>query len=110
MKIVIHANNVLNHSDIKSFISKIPFSWRKSFNTITVNTAIGDQILMSYHREKEKFGIHIPDNYKGTSTDALVEVAITVQAIKEYGYIPDRIKPSRVKMYQRNWNDVCSAI
>ena len=102
MHIVVNKNSVLDRSAIETFISVVPSTWYKRIDVIMVGPFDGNQIVMSYFRKKKILGIHIPNTYKGTRIAALEVVAITIQAIAEYGVIPNKIKLLRLKKYKQN--------
>ena len=102
MDIDVSKNSVLDRSAIETFISVVPSTWCERIDVMKVEPINGSQIVMSYFRKERILGVHIPNTYKGTRIAALEEVAITIQAIAEYGMIPKQLRLRRLIKYKRN--------
>ena len=102
MHFVIKENNVLDRETVEKFVSIVPEKWVNRINVIMVDTFDGNQIVMSYFRKKRILGVHIPKTFNGTKSSALEDVAITIQAIAEYGVIPEKISLIRFRKYKQN--------
>jgi hypothetical protein len=102
MDIDVSKNSVLDRSAIETFISVAPPTWCERIDVIKVEPFNGGQIVMSYFRKERILGVHIPNEYKGTPLSAVLEVAITIQAISEYGMIPKQLGLRRLLKYKRN--------
>ena len=108
--ISIDENGVLDRMAIESLFSVSPPAWREPFESIMVTPTLGEHMIFSYSRTNKKLGIHAPENYKGTKETALKDTAIIMQAIADFGKIPEDIKRSRLKVYKRNSEKLLSTI
>ena len=108
--ILIDENGVLDRMAIESLFSVSPPAWREPFNAIMVVPTPGDRLIFSYSRKKKKLGIHAPEDYKGTRETALKDTAIIMQAIADFGQIPEDFDRSQLRVYRRNSEKLLSAI
>ena len=108
MKIVIHNNGLLDRSDMEGLVSEIPVFWWKPVDVLTINPTSGNQLLMSYHRGKKILGLHVPNTYTGTRTHVLKELVVTLQAIGDYGVIPNQLTPLKVQKYLQCWDNAAN--
>ena len=109
MKIIVHDNVLLDRTGMVTLVSEMPaFCW-KSVDVLIAYSTSGNQLLMSYHKRKKIFGIHIPDTYTGTRSSLLKELAVTLQAVGDYGVIPNHLTPLKVQKYLQRWDKFTSA-
>ena len=109
MKIIVHDNGFLDRTDMMTLVSEMPaFCWKPVDVLIAYSTS-GNQLLMSYHKRKKIFGIHIPDTYTGPRSSLLKELVVTLQAVGDYGVIPNHLTPLRVQKYLQRWDEFTSA-
>ena len=108
--ISIDENGVLDRMAIESLFSVSPPAWREPFESIMVTSTHGERMIFSYSRSTKKLGIHAPENYKGTKETALKDTAIIMQAIADFGKIPEDFKRSQLRAYKRNSEKLLSAI
>ena len=106
MKILVQDGEVLNKKILEDFIEGLPFAWKAGIEKIVVYVSAGDQLLCSFHKRECAFGIHVPSEYSGTTSQVLEEVAVTLQAIRNYGHIPDRLSASQIREYQSRWHEL----
>ena len=90
---------------MEGLVSEIPVFWWKPVDVLTINPTSGNQLLMSYHRRKKILGMHVPNTYTGTRVHMLKELAVTLQAIGDYGVIPSQLTPRKVQKYLQCWDD-----
>jgi hypothetical protein len=109
LKIIVHDNGLLDRKDMEALASEIPaFCW-KPVDVFIAYSISGNQLLMSYHKRKKIFGIHIPDTYAGTRSSLLKELVVTLQAVGDYGVIPNNLTPLKVQKYLQNWEKFANA-
>ncbi len=103
MKIIIQQGHVINREDIELFLAKAPKSWSKPFSTFTIYTSVKEHFHISYHPKERVMGIHISNEFKGTNSEAIEEIAIASQAIEEFGHLPDRLSKARETHFRQQW-------
>lgn len=106
MKILVQNGKIVNKKDLELFIEGLPFAWRAGIEKIVVYVSAGDQLLFSFHKKECTFGVHMPSEYSGSNSEVLEEIAVTLQAIQNYGHIPDKLPASQIRGYRRRWHDL----
>lgn len=104
MKLIVQNEEVLTRKGLELFLERLPFAWKAGIDKIVVYGSAGDQVLCSFHKKDCAFGIHIPTDYSGNISDVLGEVAVTLQAIQNYGHIPDKLPTSQIREYRSRWH------
>ncbi len=103
MKIVIQQGHVINREDIELFLDKAPKAWSKPINSFTIYTSVQEPFRISYHPKDKVMGIHISEKFKGTSSEAIEEIAIASQAIEEFGHLPEKLSKARKTHFRQQW-------
>lgn len=106
MKLVVQNEEMLTRKDLELFLERLPFAWKAGIDKIVVYVSAGDQLLCSFHKKECTFGIHIPADYSGNTSELFGEVAVTLQAIQNYGHIPDKLLASQIREYLSKWHDL----
>jgi hypothetical protein len=103
MKLVVQNEEVLTRKDLELFLERLPFAWKAGIDKIVVFESTGAQVLCSFHKKDCALGIHIPTEYSGSTSEVLREVAVTIQAIQNYGHIPEKLPVSQIREYRSRW-------
>jgi len=97
------SGNLLKKEDLRWFIELAPFSWVKNIGKVVVHESISDRMLISFYRPDQILGIHIPISYAGSKYTLFNDIAVVVQAISDYGFIPKTLPESRIREYAKFW-------
>lgn len=106
MKVKIQNGNVLDRNELVDFLKSIPASWTRECEKVVVFESAGAKVVSSFQRNERLFGIHIPKNYSGNTDRVFDEIAITLQAVRDYGHIPQDVPNEKVKEYWQAWKEV----
>ncbi|MCP4486014.1 MAG: hypothetical protein GY820_01625 [Gammaproteobacteria bacterium] len=103
MQIVIQQGHVINREDIEFFLERAPASWTKAIKSFIVYVAIDEPFCIKYYAKKKVLGIHISKKYRGTTSEAIEEIAVASQAIEELGHLPEKLAKARETYFRQNW-------
>jgi len=106
MKVKIQNGNVLDRSELIDFLKSVPASWTRECEKVVVFESAGAKVVSSFQRNEKLFGIHIPKRFSGSIDRIFDEVAITLQAVRDYGHIPKDVPNDKVKEYWKAWKEV----
>ena len=104
MKVVIQQGEHVNRNDIESFLKMVPAPWLKAIKGITIYESISEIFKIEYYAKTKILGVHISRNYEGKQEDSFEKIAVALQAINEFDYLPTKISRSREKSYIENWH------
>ncbi len=106
MKIVMQHGHVVDRKDIEFFVEKAPGSWTKAFKSIIVYTAVKEPFEITFHSKEKVLGIHISKEYSGSASEAIEEIAVASQAIKDHGHLPDKLPKQRDMQLRQRWFEI----
>ena len=106
LKLEVKNGQIVSREDLASFLDTVPVDWVKGIDAIFVQSASGDSLVTSYLSTERKLGIHVPGNADATRDKVLAELACTLQAIQDFGFIPHQVPASQVRKYLQNWADL----
>ena len=103
---VVRNNSFLTKSDLNWFVEVAPCTWLKKIRVIVVHDTDCENLITSYYKPSQIFGIHIPKKYNGSKHAILARIALTIQSIRDYGTIPKNLPKHYVKEYREIWKCV----
>ncbi len=106
MKIVIRDATHIQRDDIENFFDSSPMSWSDGIDTVIVFGSKQAKLLISFDRKRRVIGVHVPVGFTEPKENLLREIAVTVQAIQEFGHIPTTLPVANVKGYLLRWNEL----
>ena len=106
MKIVVQTGEHIGRKEIEYFISKSPSAWKCYFETIVIFGSREEDLRISFNEKEKALGVHTPSSYKGTSSDILEEMAVSLVAIKNIGRLPKKLSPSKRTEYKEQWKAI----
>ena len=81
-------------------------SWSDGIDTVIVFGSKQTNLLTSFNRKRRVLGVHVPIKFTEPKENLLREIAVTVQAIQEFGHIPKTLPVANVKGYLLRWNEL----
>jgi hypothetical protein len=106
MKIVIQDATHIQRDDLENFFESSPVSWSDGIDTVIVFGSKQAKLLISFDRKRRVLGVHVPVGFTEPKENLLREIAVTVQAIQEFGHIPKTPPVASVKGYLLRWNEL----
>ena len=110
LNIVLHSESFLGKEDWDWFLKVVPRFLFSEIDRIEVNTTEKTSLLTSYYKPDRTFAVYIPDTFSGSKHLLLKEIAVMVQAIDDYGYIPRAIPLARMHRYLTNWAKISKPV
>jgi hypothetical protein len=110
INVVMKSGFLLKKEDIRWFIELAPVPWLKNIGEVVVHDSISDRILISFYRPDHILGIHIPISYAGSKDTLFNDIAVTVQAISDHGFIPNTLPESRIREYAKFWQMILTPV
>ncbi len=106
MKIVIQDSTHIQRDDIENFFESSPMSWSSGIDTVIVFGSKQTKLLTSFNKKSRVLGVHVPFGFTEPKENLLREIAVTVQAINEFGHIPKTLLVANVKGYLLRWDEL----
>jgi len=103
MKIVMQHGHAVRKSEIETFLETAPQAWCKTFDSIVVHTSAKDDFRISFHSKERTLAIHLSEEYAGSSSEIIEEIAIALQAIEAHGHLPDKLARQKQITFRNNW-------
>jgi len=103
VKIVVQSGHVLNRQDLEEFLIRVPTEWTQSVDFILVREVSSDSIDVTFHPKERSITVDCPKGFDGTTVDALGELAITLIALSDFGYLPKKLSKSMRSEYRSQW-------